>query len=79
MYLDFSILTVFLKNRNIIFKMKISKVTDYAALSKSFTDTGRQTSYNHKTYSSDELKSQPMAKACLQRLSAGKDIGRIRI
>ena len=24
--------TVFLKNRNIIFKMKISKVTDYAAL-----------------------------------------------
>ena len=25
---------MFLKNRNIIFKMKISKVTDYAALSK---------------------------------------------
>ena len=32
MYLNFSIFTVFLKNRNIIFKMKISKVTDYAAL-----------------------------------------------
>ena len=26
--------TVFLKNRNIIFKMKISKVTDYAALKR---------------------------------------------
>ena len=32
MYLNFSIFNVFLKNRNIIFKMKISKVTDYAAL-----------------------------------------------
>ena len=31
-YLNFSIFNVFLKNRNIIFKMKISKVTDYAAL-----------------------------------------------
>ena len=31
--MNFSIFTVFLKNRNIIFKMKISKVTDYAALS----------------------------------------------
>ena len=30
----FSIFTVFLKNRNIIFKMKKSKVTDYAALSE---------------------------------------------
>ena len=30
--MNFSIFTVFLKNRNIIFKMKISKVTDYAAL-----------------------------------------------
>ena len=30
--MNFSIYTVFLKNRNIIFKMKISKVTDYAAL-----------------------------------------------
>ena len=29
---EFSIFTVFLKNRNIISKMKISKVTDYAAL-----------------------------------------------
>ena len=28
----FTYFTVFLKNRNIIFKMKISKVTDYAAL-----------------------------------------------
>ena len=34
-YLNFSIFTVFLKNRNIIFKMKRSKVTDYAALSLS--------------------------------------------
>ena len=32
MYMNFSIFTVFLKNRNIIFKMKTSKVTDYAAL-----------------------------------------------
>ena len=31
-YLNFSIFTVFLKNRNIISKMKRSKVTDYAAL-----------------------------------------------
>ena len=41
MYLNFSIYTVFLKNRKIIFKMKISKVTDYAALNppvKYFTD-----------------------------------------
>ena len=30
--LNFSIFTVFLKNRNIISKMKRSKVTDYAAL-----------------------------------------------
>ena len=27
---------MFLKNRNIIFKMKISKVTDYAALTKNY-------------------------------------------
>ena len=32
MYLNFSIFTVFLKNRNIISKMKRSKATDYAAL-----------------------------------------------
>ena len=32
MYLNFSIFTAFLKNRNIISKMKRSKVTDYAAL-----------------------------------------------
>ena len=32
MYLNFSNFTVFLKNRNIISKMKRSKVTDYAAL-----------------------------------------------
>ena len=32
-YLNFSIFTVFLKNRNFISKMKRSKVTDYAALS----------------------------------------------
>ena len=30
--MDFSIFTVFLKNRNIISKIKRSKVTDYAAL-----------------------------------------------
>ena len=35
-YLNFSFFTVFLKNRNIIFKMKISKVTDYAALKEMF-------------------------------------------
>ena len=34
--MNFSIFTLFLKNRNIIFKMKISKVTDYAALSVDF-------------------------------------------
>ena len=31
--MNFSIFIVFLKNRNIISKMKRSKVTDYAALS----------------------------------------------
>ena len=31
-YLNFSFFTVFLKNRNIISKIKRSKVTDYAAL-----------------------------------------------
>ena len=29
---NLSIFTVFLKNRNFIFKIRISKVTDYAAL-----------------------------------------------
>ena len=33
-YLNFSLFTVFLKNRNIISKIKRSKVTDYAALRK---------------------------------------------
>ena len=32
--MNFSFFTVFLKNRNIISKIKRSKVTDYAALSK---------------------------------------------
>ena len=31
-YLNFSFFTVFLKNRNVISKIKRSKVTDYAAL-----------------------------------------------
>ena len=31
-YLNLSNFTVFLKNKNIIFKMRRSKVTDYAAL-----------------------------------------------
>ena len=31
-YLNLSIFTVFLKNKNIIFKIRRSKVTDYAAL-----------------------------------------------
>ena len=31
-YLNLSIFTVFLKNRNFISKIRISKVTDYAAL-----------------------------------------------
>ena len=31
-YLNLSIITVFLKNKNIIFKIRRSKVTDYAAL-----------------------------------------------
>ena len=30
---EFEYFTVFLKNKNIIFKIRISKVTDYAALS----------------------------------------------
>ena len=33
-YLNFSFFTVFLKNRNLISKIKRSKVTDYAALNK---------------------------------------------
>ena len=35
-YLNLSIFAVFLKNRNIISKIRKSKVTDYAALSKFF-------------------------------------------
>ena len=31
-YLNLSIFTMFLKNKNIIFKIRRSKVTDYAAL-----------------------------------------------
>ena len=34
-YLNLSIFTVFLKNKNIIFKIRRSKVTDYAALNDS--------------------------------------------
>ena len=33
-YLNFNFFTVFLKNRNIISKIKRSKVTDYAALNR---------------------------------------------
>ena len=36
MYTWILVFTVFLKNRNIISKIKKSKVTDYAALNKSF-------------------------------------------
>ena len=35
-YLNLSIFTVFLKNKNIIFKIRRSKVTDYAALRNEF-------------------------------------------
>ena len=35
-YLNLSIFTVFLKNKNIIFKIRRSKVTDYAALKTYF-------------------------------------------
>ena len=35
---EFSIFTVFLKNRNIILKIKISTVTDYAALKCKIND-----------------------------------------
>ena len=35
-YLNLSIFTAFLKNKNIIFKIRRSKVTDYAALSTNF-------------------------------------------
>ena len=39
-YLNLSIFTVFLKNRNIIFRIRRSKVTDYAALiMRQFTET----------------------------------------
>ena len=34
--MNLSIFTVFLKNKNIIFKIRRSKVTDYAALTFSF-------------------------------------------
>ena len=37
-YLNFSFFTVFLKNRNIISKIKKSKVTDYAALKQILCD-----------------------------------------
>ena len=35
-YLNLSIFTVFLKNKNIIFKIRRSKVTEYAALNGTF-------------------------------------------
>ena len=35
---EFEYFTVFLKNRNFISKIRRSKVTDYAALTKSFRD-----------------------------------------
>ena len=34
---EFEYFSVFLKNKNIIFKIRRSKVTDYAALSNSYT------------------------------------------
>ena len=37
-YLNLNIFTVFLKNRNFISKIRISKVTDYAALTSLSTD-----------------------------------------
>ena len=37
-YLNFSFFTVFLKNRNFISKVRISKVTDYAALREALND-----------------------------------------
>ena len=38
-YLNLSIFTVFLKNRNFISKIRSSKVTDYAALTNSSDNT----------------------------------------
>ena len=37
MYLDLNIFTAFLNNKNIIFKIRRSKVTDYAALKLLFS------------------------------------------
>ena len=41
-YLNLSIFTVFLKNRNFISKIRRSKVTDYAALSKTCSQKKRR-------------------------------------
>ena len=58
-YLNLSIFTVFLKNRNFISKIRISKVTDYAALrdvskNRESNDlssmTSRSDAENMKTY-----------------------------
>ena len=52
MYLNFSIFTVFLKNRNIISKMKRSKVTDYAALKEGMCSAhGMETLFPHRVIS----------------------------
>ena len=39
---DLSIFAVFLKNKNIIFKIRRSKVTDYAALKERICSQGEQ-------------------------------------
>ena len=45
-HLDLSIFTVFLKNKNIIFKIRRSKVTDYAALIDDFLNWNIWTIYH---------------------------------
>ena len=47
--MNFSIFTVFLKNRNIISKMKSSKVTDYAALTWVLINMASRVKYDNCT------------------------------
>ena len=70
--MNFSIFNVFLKNRNIIFKMKISKVTDYAALKKCLRGPGfnshrkTQTQTKHHETMDDKQTAEMERKAMIK-------------
>ena len=60
---EFEYFTVFLKNRNFFSKIRISKVTDYAALKKTFTNITRRTP--GKSQTNDSLVTKAFDDFCL--------------